>query len=83
MKNNKGDEKQSTTSNLFDDDSTIKKSNKHLTWYEYEIECFKRDKLKIIEDEKQFIIRPEFGQIIAQDGQIPNSIIRKTINLKK
>jgi hypothetical protein len=54
-----------------------------LTWYEYEIECFKRDKLKIIEDEKQFIIRPEFGQIIAQDGQIPNSIIRKTINLKK
>jgi hypothetical protein len=83
MKNNEGDEKQSTSSNNFDDDSTTKEFNKHLTWYEYEIERFKREKLKIIEDEKKFILRPEFCQIIAQDGQIPNSITRKTTNLKK
>ena len=61
---------------IIDDDLTNKINNKHLTWYEYEIERFEMEKLKTLEYEKQFIINRE-GCKIAPDGQIPNSIIRK------
>ena len=67
-----------TTSSWFETEPTELSKKNHLHWYEYEIKRFKNEKIKLIEEEKQFIHSKSC--IIALDGRIPNSIIRKKIN---
>jgi hypothetical protein len=56
---------------------------KHLTWYEYEIQRYEKEKLKTIEEANSLINANNLPFIIAPDGQLPNSIIRQKINCIK
>ena len=55
-----------------------RKNSKNMENYEYKIQQHETDKLNAIEQERLFIQSQDF--IIAPDGPIPNSIIRKKIN---